>query len=953
MVMSLARYLVRIRGRATPFGVFAGVAPLRFGQEASVVWTGDQYVRIRADAVWLAGVIARLESCPSLRRRLPVIVNDLVYVRGDRLVVPWQPHSGAADRSVPAQVSVRYSPAVQTTMRATRSPILFDDLICELASEVPGGPAAAIEGMLADLVTCGVLITGLRPPSTSTDGLAYVLDRIQEAKADTLDEVAPLVEELCMIRALLEAASCGAASAVGRTGRVTGGRMRALSGGTPQPLMVDLRLGCTVVLPSRVAAEAEAAAGALLRLTATPTGSPAWRDYHTRFLNRYGGPGGMVPVQQLVDVTAGLGFPVHYGLSGRPAIPTQLTERDEHLLALAQQAALDGAQEVVLDDHAIDALADGGTNGIRPAPHVELCAEVLAPTMTAVAEGTFILAVTGVSRSAAAMTGRFLDLLPGDDRQRMIRGYGDLPVGINGARPVQLSFPPKHSRTENVARAPRLLPEMICLAEYRDDTVDRIALEDLAVTADHDRLYVMSLSRHRVVESMATNATAPHTMPPIARLLLEIPRAWSATVSPFDWGAADCLPFLPRLRYGRSVLAPARWRIRAGELPGSDTSWPAWAAAMAAVRARLRLPATVQVGGSARWLRLNLDEAMDLAVLRTHLGGAADTVTVLEAPTARDHGWLGGRAHEIIIPLASTTPSAPAPTVVTKPGPLPLIGREHGILPGSRVLFAKVYGHPEGFDQILTGHLPDLLSSWEQPPMWWFVRYRDPDPHLRLRLHLTDGDYGPAAARVGPWATELRRCGLIGDLTLDTYHPETPRYGSGAALAAAEAVFAADSAAVLAQLTALTATCQVHPYALTAASLVDLASALAGSLPAGMRWLIEHPETGRACAYDREVLRQAISLADEDGAALQAIPGGPQITAAWQVRRQATATYADRLASDTSYVSSVSVLRSLLHVHHVRAYGINTDSERPCYRLARAVALAWTARHTTAPAGSR
>ncbi|MGH3831738.1 MAG: lantibiotic dehydratase family protein [Pseudonocardiaceae bacterium] len=286
MAMSLARYLVRMRGRATPFGVFAGVAPLRFGQEASAMWNGDQYARIRADAVWLAGVIARLESCPSLRRRLPVTVNDLVFVRGERLVVSWQPHSGDPGRSVLAQVSVRHSPAVQAIMRAARLPILFDDLLTELAFEIPCAPAAAIESMLADLVSCGVLITGLRPPSTSTDRLAHVLDRIQEVEAGVLEEVAPLVEELRMIRAQLEAASCGATSAVVQTGRVTGGRMRALSSGAPQPLMVDLRLSCTVVLPSQVAAEAEAAAGALLRLTATPAGSPAWRDYHTRFLFR-------------------------------------------------------------------------------------------------------------------------------------------------------------------------------------------------------------------------------------------------------------------------------------------------------------------------------------------------------------------------------------------------------------------------------------------------------------------------------------------------------------------------------------------------------------------------------------------------------------------------------------------------------------------------------------------
>lgn len=345
---------------------------------------------------------------------------------------------------------------------------------------------------------------------------------------------------------------------------------------------------------------------------------------------------------------------------------------------------------------------------------------------------------------------------------------------------------------------------------------------------------------------------------------------------------------------------------------------------------------------------------MDLALLRAHLDRAGDTATMSEAPTASEHGWFAGRAHEIVIPLGSTTAPAAAPAIVTSTGPLPVIRREHGILPGSHILFAKVYGHPDVFDTILANHLPALLSTWDEPPMWWFIRYRDPAPHLRLRLHLPScHDYGQAAVRVGAWAAELRRRGLIGDLTLDTYHPETARYGSGAAQAAAQAVFSADSAAVLTQLTALAASRETHPHALTAASLVDLTIAMRGSLPAGTHWLIDHAHPGPAAACDRGVLRQAVSLADLGGdrAALHTRPGGPRIAAAWQARREAVVTYADRLPTDAAHVQLDQVLASLLHLHHVRVHGFNTDSERLCRRLARAVALAWSARHTTTEAG--
>lgn len=463
-------------------------------------------------------------------------------------------------------------------------------------------------------------------------------------------------------------------------------------------------------------------------------------------------------------------------------------------------------------------------------------------------------------------------------------------------------------------------------------------------------MYVISMSRRRVVEPMLTCAAARHTMPPLARLLVEIPHATSAPVALFDWGAAAFLPFRPRLRYRRSILTPARWRIPAGALPGPAAPRAVWEAAMAALRRRLRLPASVYVGTRDRQLRLNLDDPMDLVLLRAHLDDASGPVIVTEAPTPADHGWLQGRAHELVIPMASTAPPAPAPTVLTRPGQLPLIGREHGLMPGSPVLFAKLYGHPDAFDAILTDHLPALLAAWDEPPLWWFVRYRDPAPHLRLRLRTPD--YGRAATRVGAWAADLRRCGLIGDLTLDTYRPETARYGSGAAMGAAEELFAADSTAAVAQLAARTGTRQVNPYVLTAVSLTDLVSALLGSRRAGMCWLIDHPDAACPAAFrDRALLRQAMVLAnlDADGPTLPAVPGGNGVAATWVVRRQAATTYASRLGEHEVGVTPASVAASVLHLHHIRAHGVEPDAEARTYRLARSIALAYAARRRPAP----
>jgi thiopeptide-type bacteriocin biosynthesis protein len=180
---------------------------------------------------------------------------------------------------------------------------------------------------------------------------------------------------------------------------------------------------------------------------------------------------------------------------------------------------------------------------------------------------------------------------------------------------------------------------------------------------------------------------------------------------------------------------------------------------------------------------------------------------------------------------------------------------------------------------------------------------------------------------------------------LDTYYPETGRYGTGAALDAAEAVFAADSAAAVAQL-AMTTSGTPHPYAVTAASFTDLATAFTGSLNGGLTWLAGHVHRHPAPPVDGDVHDQAMRLADPSGdwATLRALPGGDQLALAWERRRAVLAAYRAHLTAQRGPEPD-PVLASLLHLHHARTAGVDQNGERLCLRLARAAAIGWTERN--------
>ncbi|HEY3896323.1 MAG TPA: thiopeptide-type bacteriocin biosynthesis protein [Pseudonocardiaceae bacterium] len=272
-----------------------------------------------------------------------------------------------------------------------------------------------------------------------------------------------------------------------------------------------------------------------------------------------------------------------------------------------------------------------------------------------------------------------------------------------------------------------------------------------------------------------------------------------------------------------------------------------------------------------------------------------------------------------------------------------------GHLPGrSPWLYAQFHGHPDRQNEILLDHLPRLFDRWDDPPLWWFRRYRevtrpDLEQHLGLYLRLPTPElYGVVAAKVGDWAAELRDCGLVPYVQLATYHPETGRYGHDEAMAAAEDVFAADSAAALAQIE-LSARTGMVPEVVTAASLVDLAASYAETPAEGMHWLIDHLPQDRG-RVDRSLWDETLRLADpgHDWAALRAQRGGTSVVLAWHRRREVLGVYCDQLGQQRD---PLPVLRSLLHLHHVRTIGVAPKREGVTHHLARAAALRWTAQH--------
>ncbi|GAA2344961.1 lantibiotic dehydratase [Streptomyces cuspidosporus] len=928
-VLSLASYLLRWNHRPTPFGVFAGVVSTRVGQAPRMAWSGKQRTVLRADADWLTDVITRLEQSPGLLARLDVVANNAGQQRGNRHVVPGLASDAHAKLLAPVELSIRRTRPVTAALTAAVTPVPYSSLLRSLAERFPAARPDQLSSLLADLLSKHILISSLWPPMTCTDTLTHVCEQLEKADATSIPDIADLASQLASIRDGVNHPDTAAPWTPGT--RLTQS-MQQVSGATRVPLLVDTVLDCDVQVPEHLVREAAEAATVMYRLTPHPYGYPQWRDYHQRFRARYGA-GAMVPVLDLV-ADSGLGLPADYLGADRTRAPRHLVERDETILTLLQQAMLDDSPEIVLTKAAVSELAAGDTELFLPVPRAEVAVEIHAASLDAIRRSDYRLLITGAPRPGSSMLGRFAHLLPPEAQSALASSYA---TASPGAIPAQLSFPPRRRRNENVTRTMQVLPHVIPLGEHLSPGPGVIPLTDLAVTADARQFYLVEMSTGRRIEPRVPHAleASVHT-PPLARFLAEITISRCAVYKAFNFGAAARLPYLPRVRYKRTVLAPARWLLAAEDLPGRRVTMPDWETALDRWRDKFRVPDRVALVEYDQQLPIDLSQRLHRAVLRARLDNTR-RIELRETPGPGDRAWIG-RPHELLIPLklANTAGLRPAAPVFTAPAVT-----SKALMPGrASILHAQLHAHPQRSDEILTGHLPGLLAQFTDPPRWWFRRHRDTtrpdsDQHLALYLHLpTPDDYGAVSAILHNWADALHDQRLASRLELATYQPQTGRYGRGPALDAAHAVFAADSAACQAQIH-LTSGNTDTGHALTAASMYDLATQFTGDADQAADWLTRHLPREQG-PLDRALLRQALALTHPDETALRSIPGGPNVAAAWQDRAAALHMYRDRLAAQRD---PHTVLLSLLHQHYIRALPVDPDRERLTGRLVRACAL--------------
>lgn len=146
-------------------------------------------------------------------------------------------------------------------------------------------------------------------------------------------------------------------------------------------------------------------------------------------------------------------------------------------------------------------------------------------------------------------------------------------------------------------------------------------------------------------------------------------------------------------------------------------------------------------------------------------------------------------------------------------------------IPGSEWVYFKVYLGSASSDKFLIEQIAKLTATIERKGFihnWFFIRYFDPDFHIRLRLLIKDThDIGAVLNIVYSYFQRSVKTGIVWKIQIDTYNREIERYSENKIIDA-ETLFGIDSKFTLKTLKCLNQYhCQEKERILTATRIID------------------------------------------------------------------------------------------------------------------------------------
>ncbi|MFN3851130.1 MAG: lantibiotic dehydratase [Spirosomataceae bacterium] len=793
LIQTLFKYYLRACSRCTPYGMFAGCAVGQFADETTIDFEENELNKYnRIDNNYLVEIVNTLLRNQSIRRQIKFYPNNTIYQINDKFhYLFYLIQDGKRSYSI---CSFENSEFVKIILRNAQKGILIDELINFITNEEISYEDA--EQFINQLIDEQILISEIEPTITGNDFLSNLIQKLSKIRIN--DDVLDSLKEMRVLLNESENSIQNFQQIQSILNRLTGNSYQDI-------LQTDLFFNTsTNTISNTIIKDLTKKMEALLVINHGNYLSNL-EDFKKRFIERY--ETREIPLTLALDNEIGIG----YGLfaSDKPKSSAML-EDIKHNIEQPQNIVLNYWKQFTLNKYT-EALRKQDFEITLTDKDLELLAQKHTEYNTKLPSNGYVFGAFYAEKdysytfelksmagpSALSLMGRFgngnqnlheklKQCAEYESQQNEDVIYAEI-VHLPDARIGNISSRPSYRDYEILYQTPSNLP-----------TSNQILIEDLMVSASNEGEIILRSKRlnKRVIPRLSCAHNFENGLS-IYNFLADLQTAHECLNVHWHWNIITKQTFLPRVRYQNIILSPAIWNLKIDDFDFKKSEVNI--TRLKEIQSQFKIPRYVTISEGDNELWMDFENEICLKILM-ELWQKNAQIKLKETFINPENSFLktakGNFLNEVIVPFKMTDYQAVKSVLKSNKE-----NTKRLFSIGSEWVYFKIYCGELTADELLKNQIRVIVNDLYQDKIidsFFFVRYQDPEPHLRLRFRGNPANffYTHVIESVYESLNIFLENGVIHKIQIDTYKREIERYGAET-METSEAIFAADSLSVI------------------------------------------------------------------------------------------------------------------------------------------------------------
>lgn len=804
---SFSKYWLRSCTRCTPYGTFAGSALVNVSDDETnlVIDDGKQHLRrVRIDMNYLANLIAALTKMPAILEQVKFHPNNSIYPLSDTL--RYAEYTVTDNTRYYRLTSIEKTSAITAVLEEAKQGATIEQLVARIV-ECENVEEDQARAFIIGVWESQLLVSELEPCVTGKEPLDRLIEQLSPLK-----DVDDLTARLREIQLLLQHPQEGVEyyQRIEKKLKDLDLSLQVPKSSVQTDLFLSMHSGS---FNKSLVNEITLQVSHLMAL-ARPNINADLESFKTKFHARY--EDAEIPLNIALDADLGIGYAgVNADTAGKGELIDNLAvavpgRQSNGSFDYITKYTLTRYQDFLQNNRPFIEITEEDLNAFRRQAEtlrfpgsMYIMGDLMKKNGRLDPENfIFDLSAFG-GPSAGNLLGRFThgeERICSATREMLKQEEEEYPDAIY----AEIAHLPQ-ARTGNILLRPILRSyEIPYVGKSGIAAEDQIPVDDLVISIKRNEVILRSKRfDRRIIPRLTTAHNFAFDSLPIYKFLCDLQNQGLSYPNVWDWGHLEILKHLPRVAYKNIIIKKARWMVEEKDikdLPANESEYGAWFDAFCK---KWNIPSRVVYMEYDLKLPIDFAEATGIRLFLHYL--KRNKTIFLEEFLFTEENCIVKDANERVYTDELIIPVFRDHTEVKQPPAFPIernaaspIKRKYS--PHSEWLYFKVYSGPKMAERILKELvLPfvEMATRGKLMERFFFVRYRDEFPHLRIRFFNTEIDKQlPLQKEFMGILQPFLDNGLIHNVAIDTYSPELERYGEHL-IEEAEGLFYNDSLAVL------------------------------------------------------------------------------------------------------------------------------------------------------------